>query len=244
MMENPFAHLKIKHRPKILADGIEDPGFDPSDTGRHLDAVEFNELTDKENTVLIDMRNHYETEVGHFENAITPDVDTFKESLPIIADMLEDQKDKDVVMYCTGGIRCEKASAYLKFKGFEKVYQLNGGIINYKHQVDEQDLRNKFIGKNFVFDKRMGERITDDVISVCHQCGEPADTHVNCANLACHVLFIQCPSCQEKMEVCCSEECQEIIHLPEEEQIKMRKLNAKGRRVYKKGRSEKLKFKK
>lgn len=218
-----FFKLAVKIRDKILADGLNDDTFDVTKRGHHIDAQTFNDLTDKEDTVIIDMRNHYESEVGHFEGAITPDVETFRESLPIIEDMLKPHRDKDIVMYCTGGIRCEKASAYFKHKGFDKVYQLDGGIIEYAHQVNQQGLKNKFIGKNFVFDERMGERISEEVIARCHQCGGPCDHHVNCANDACHILFIQCDDCAEKYEGCCSEECHDYIQLPEDEQKRQRK---------------------
>lgn len=238
-----FYKLKIQTRAKILADGLNDETFDVTNKGKHLSAQEFNELTDDPETVVIDMRNHYESEVGHFENAICPDVDTFRDSLPIIEDMLEDKKDKNIVMYCTGGIRCEKASAYYKHKGFEKVHQLEGGIIEYARQVKQQGITNKFKGKNFVFDDRLGERISDEIISKCHQCGKPADTHTNCLNDGCHLLFIQCEECADKMEGCCSSDCQDIIHLPEEIQMKLRKGVNKGRQVFKKGRSEKLIYK-
>ncbi|MEY3399080.1 MAG: hypothetical protein RL220_1674, partial [Bacteroidota bacterium] len=166
-----FYALKLKLRKKIVADGIEDPGFDPSNTGVHLKAVEFNELVSKDDTILIDMRNHYESEVGHFEGAIVPDVDTFRDEIRLVEDMLKGKEDKNIVMYCTGGIRCEKASAYLKYKGFPNVHQLEGGIIKYVHDVRSQGLENKFKGVNFVFDERLAERVSDDVIAVCHQCG-------------------------------------------------------------------------
>ena len=231
-----FFSLDIKVRKKIVADGIEDPKFDPTNIGQHLKADEFNELIQQPGTVLIDMRNHYESEVGHFRNAVCPDVDTFRESLPIIKDMLEDKKEQKVVMYCTGGIRCEKASAYLKHQGFENVYQLEGGIIEYDRQVKEKKLPNLFRGKNFVFDERLGERITDEIISTCHQCGKPADTHTNCRNKACHLLFIQCEECAKKFEGCCCNECKEINRLPEEEQKALRQGVKKGRQVFKKGR--------
>jgi UPF0176 protein len=212
-----FFALIVKLRPKIVADGIDDPDFDPSNFGTHLKATEFNALTDEPDTILVDMRNHYESEVGHFEGAITPDVDTFREELPYVADLLADKKDKKIVMYCTGGIRCEKASAYLKYKGFENVFQLEGGIIEYARQVQAQKLPNKFLGKNFVFDERLGERIGETVIARCHQCGGPCDTHTNCANEHCHILFIQCPDCQEKYEACCSAKCRDFQKLPPEE---------------------------
>ncbi|QSE96193.1 oxygen-dependent tRNA uridine(34) hydroxylase TrhO [Fulvivirga lutea] len=239
-----FFKLKIQVRHKIVADGLNDETFDVTNRGVHLKAEEFNKLASDPNTVIVDMRNHYESEVGHFENAITPDVDTFKQSLPIIEDMLKDKKDKNLLMYCTGGIRCEKASAYYKHRGFKNVFQLEGGIIEYARQVKSQGLENKFKGKNFVFDERLGERISEDVIAVCHQCGQSDDTHTNCKNDGCHLLFIQCEKCAEEFEGCCSKECQDVIHLPEEEQAKIRKGINKGRQVFKKGRSEKLAFKK
>lgn len=243
--EFPFLKLKIKVRDKILADGLNDETFDVTNKGKHLSAEEFNELTSKDDTILIDFRNHYETEVGYFEGAILPDVDTFRESLPLIEDKyLKGNEDKNIVMYCTGGIRCEKASAWFKHKGFNNVHQLEGGIIKYANDCKNEGLENRFIGKNFVFDERRAERITDDVIAVCHQCGKPADVHTNCANEACHLLFIQCDECKEKYENCCSEECVSIIHLPEEEQRALRKGQNKSNKIFKKGRSEKLVFKK
>jgi len=231
-----FFKLQIKVRPKILADGLDDRTFNPSNTGVHLDAVSFNEITDREDAVLIDMRNHYESEVGHFKGAITPDVDTFRDSLPIIEEMLEEHREKHIVMYCTGGIRCEKASAYFKHKGFENVYQLEGGIIKYAQDAHKEGLPNKFVGKNFVFDERMGERISDDVIAHCHQCGKPWDTHTNCKNVMCNLLFIQCDECAEKYGGCCCTECHEITQLPEEEQLAMRKGKDTGVRIFTKGR--------
>jgi len=211
-----FFALIIKVRRKIVADGIDDPDFDSSNYGTHLRAEAFNALTDDPNTIVVDMRNHYESEVGHFEGAITPPVDTFREELPYVADLLADKKDKNIVMYCTGGIRCEKASAYLKYRGFQNVFQLEGGIIEYARQVRAGNLRNKFLGKNFVFDERLGERISDTVIARCHQCGTPCDDHTNCVNTSCHLLFIQCPDCRDKYQACCSVQCRDFNLLPEE----------------------------
>ncbi|MHC5309791.1 oxygen-dependent tRNA uridine(34) hydroxylase TrhO [Myroides sp. LJL116] len=240
-----FLKLTVKVRKKIVADGLNDDTFDVTNKGIHLRAKEFNELLEDPNTVVVDFRNHYESEVGHFVGAITPDVDTFRESLPIIKEQLEDIKEeKNLLMYCTGGIRCEKASAYFKHHGFKNVYQLEGGIIEYTRQIKEDGLESKFIGKNFVFDHRLGERITDDVIANCHQCGAPCDTHVNCANEACHLLFIQCDNCAETMHGCCSNDCLETIQLPLEEQKRLRQGVQKGNLVFKKGRSETLKFQK
>lgn len=232
-----FYKLKIKVREKIVADGLNDDTFDVTKRGVHLSAEEFNKLTaDKDNTVIVDMRNHYESEVGHFEDAICPDVDTFRESLPIVEDILEPHKEKNIVMYCTGGIRCEKASAYFKHKGFENVYQLEGGIIEYARQVEKQGLDNKFKGKNFVFDERMGEHINGEVIAHCHQCGDTCDTHTNCANDACHILFIQCEACAKKNAGCCSQKCHDFSLLPEEEQKDRRKTEVFNGTKFGKGR--------
>ena len=239
-----FLKLKIKVRSKILADGLNDETFDVTKKGEHVDAEKFNQLISDPNTILVDMRNHYESEIGHFQGAITPDVDTFRDSLDIIEeDLKEHKEDKNLVMYCTGGIRCEKASAYYKHKGFKKVFQLEGGIIEYTRQVREKEIENKFIGKNFVFDHRRAEKISEDVIAQCHQCGKPCDTHVNCANEACHLLFIQCEECAAKMNNCCSTDCMDIVALPYEEQKALRKGKAVSNLIFKKGRSEVLKFK-
>jgi UPF0176 protein len=240
-----FLKLKVKVRNKIVSDGLNDDTFDVTNKGIHLGAEQFNVFIEDKNTVLVDMRNHYESEIGHFKNALTPDVDTFRDSLDIIETDLKDHKeDKNLVMYCTGGIRCEKASAYFKHKGFKNVYQLEGGIIEYTRQVKEHNLENKFLGKNFVFDDRRAEKISDDIIAQCHQCGEPFDVHSNCANEACHLLFIQCPKCKEEMESCCSTTCMEISRLPYDEQKGLRKGQGNSNDIFKKGRAGHLSYKK
>jgi UPF0176 protein len=242
--DHSFLKLTVKVRDKIVADGLNDETFDVTNIGVHLKAKEFNQILEDPNTIVVDFRNHYESEIGHFKGAITPDVETFRESLPIINEQLKDHKeDKNLVMYCTGGIRCEKASAYFKHQGFKNVYQLEGGIINYAKQIQEEGLESKFIGKNFVFDHRLGERITDDIVSQCHQCGKPCDNHTNCGNEGCHLLFIQCDECKAEMENCCSRECQEIIHMPLVEQVKLRRGVKNGNMIFRKGKSEKLLFK-
>jgi UPF0176 protein len=229
-----FWVLKIKIRDKIVADGIEDPAFDMSRKGRYVDAAEFNRMADQPGTIVVDMRNHYEYEVGHFRNAIEVPSDTFREQLPMSADMLEKDKDRHIIMYCTGGIRCEAASAYLLHRGFSNVFHLEGGIIHYANTVKEQGLENKFMGKNFVFDDRLGERIGHEVIAHCHQCGQPADTHTNCRNEGCHLLFIQCEACAARYEGCCSAECLETLHLPAEARAALRKGTDNGRQVFNK----------
>ena len=238
-----FLKLTIKVREKIVADGLDDKSFDVTNIGDHLNAEQFNQMLNEDNTVCIDMRNHYESEIGFFRRAIKPDVDTFRESLEVLDDQLEKNgKEKNYLMYCTGGIRCEKASAYLKHKGIKNVFQLEGGIIEYARQVKQNKLENNFLGKNFVFDERKSERISDEIVSSCHQCGLPADTHVNCANEACHLLFIQCKNCQEKMNTCCSDDCNKTIQLSYQEQKELRKGKQNSNKIFKKGRAGHIKL--
>ena len=240
-----FLKLKVKVRDKIVADGLNDDTFDVTNKGVHLSAKDFNEMLSNPNTVCVDMRNHYESEIGHFDGAVTPDVDTFRESLDIIeADLREHKEEKNLLMYCTGGIRCEKASAYYKHKGFKNVYQLEGGIIEYTRQVNAEGIENKFIGKNFVFDDRRAEKISDHVIAKCHQCGNPFDVHTNCANDACHLLFLQCDTCKEEMNNCCSTTCKDIHAMPFEEQKELRKGKGNSNDIFKKGRADHLPYKK
>ncbi len=236
-----FLKLTIKVKDKIVADGLNDNMFDVTNKGIHLSAKEFNELMKEENSVVIDMRNHYESEIGHFKNAILPDVDTFRDSLDVIEKQMQQYKeDKNLLMYCTGGIRCEKASAYFKYKGFKNVYQLEGGIIEYVRQVKDENLENNFLGKNFVFDNRRAEKISNEIIAACHQCGSPFDIHTNCANDACHLLFIQCDNCAEKMENCCSYKCLEIKNMPYRLQKKLRSGQKNSNDIFKKGRTKNI----
>lgn len=233
--QKSFIKLDIKVRAKIVADGIEDPTFSLQNSGKYLDAAAWNDMMEKPDSVVIDMRNHYESEVGRFEGASCPDTDTFREELARVLDLYKEEKDKPILMYCTGGIRCEKASAWMKHNGYNEVYHLEGGIINYVNQVNASALDNKFKGVNFVFDQRLAERITEDVIAQCHQCGEPADKHINCANTGCHLLFIQCDACAAKFEHCCSDECKAVIHLDADTQVQLRKAKPAGR-IFSKGR--------
>jgi UPF0176 protein len=217
-----FLKLKIKVRPKIVADGLNDNTFDVTKRGRHLTAPEVNALLDQQATIIVDMRNHYESEVGYFRGAIRPDIDNFRDTLPVVEEMLAGKKDKPIVMYCTGGIRCEKASAYYLHRGFENVYMVDGGIIEYARQCEALGLENKYLGKNFVFDGRLGERISEHVVAHCHQCEQPADRQLDCVNGACHILFVQCESCAAVYDNCCSAQCQEFIALPEAEQARVK----------------------
>lgn len=220
-----FYKLTIKVRPKIVADGLEHGSYDLSKVGEHLTAMEFHKAIDDPDTIIVDMRNHYESEIGRFEKAYCPDSDTFKEAIVDVVDKFKDQKDKRFLLYCTGGIRCEKASSFLLHNGFENVAQMHGGIIEYAQQIKKIGIKSKFYGKNFVFDQRLGETIDGQIISHCHQCGKPADTHTNCANNDCHLLFIQCDECRAKYAGCCGEECKEIIQLPVGQRKELRAIN-------------------
>lgn len=235
-----FWVLRMKVREKIVADGIDDPTFDMANKGKYLKAAEANEMMAKPDTIIVDMRNHYEFEVGHFEKAIEVPSDTFRQQLPMAAEMLADKKDQNIVMYCTGGIRCEKASAYMLHQGFQNVYHIEGGIIEYTNKAKEEGLPLMFKGKNFVFDERLGERITDDVIAECHQCGSKADTHTNCKNEGCHLLFIQCPECAAKYEGCCSEPCQDTLKMTPEERAELRKGKDNGQMIFSKSKDHPL----
>lgn len=211
-----FKKLIVKVKEKIVADGLDDASFDPTATGEYLSAREFNEYIDDPDAVVVDMRNAYESEIGHFEQAVTPDVDTFREELQVVPKLLSDKKDKKIALYCTGGIRCEKASAWLRHNGFRNVKHLRGGIIDYKHQVEREGLPNRFRGKNFVFDERLGERVGDEIISVCHLCSqEKSDTHYHCRNEVCHILFIGCDGCVAARDGYCSLWCRLFDRLPE-----------------------------
>lgn len=215
-----FYKLTMKVRPKLVADGLNDDAFDVTNVGKHLSAEEFHELVGNGENIVVDMRNHYESEIGHFKGAIRPEVDTFREEIHMVSVMLDDMKDRKILLYCTGGIRCEKASAFLRHQGFKDVNQLHGGILEYARKIKQLNLESNFIGKNFVFDERMGESVNGQVISHCHQCGQSCDLHVNCANNLCHLLFIQCPDCASKYDHCCSTLCSEVKNGREDEKQK------------------------
>ncbi len=224
--QTSFLKLAIKVKTQIVADGLNENEYDVTNVGSHLSAKEWNECMNNGATV-VDVRNHYESRIGHFKGAIKPDVDTFREELPLIKEKLKDKKEEKILLYCTGGIRCEKTSSYLKHHGFKDVNQLHGGIIDYAKQIKEHNLENKFIGKNFVFDDRLGEKISNDVIGTCDQCGGPCDDYTNCNYVDCNLLFIQCEKCEEKHEGCCNTNCQKMSKLPKDKQKEIRKQRKK-----------------
>ena len=213
---NSFYKLIIKIKKEIVAYKVTKNQYDMDTVGKHLNYKEFNDAIDNGATV-IDVRNYYEGEVGKFENAIIPDIDRSEDLLPEIKKMLKGQENNKILMYCTGGIRCEKASSFLLKQGFNDVNQLDGGIIKYATDVKKKGVKSKFIGKNFVFDSRLGEQITDDIISNCHQCNNASNDHTNCENSDCHILFIQCDTCRKKYLGCCSNKCLGFIKLNDDE---------------------------
>lgn len=217
-----FLKLTLKVRHKLVADGLTDDAFDVSDVGEHLDADRFNQLLEQGATV-VDMRNNYECLIGHFEGALLPEAETFRGAVEEMLEKLSDKKEEPVLLYCTGGIRCEKASAWFRHHGFTNVGQLHGGIIDYARQVKAKGLPSRYKGQNFVFDGRLAERITDDVVSTCFQCGAPSDRITNCQQHTCNVLLVQCEACAAKYADCCTPSCREIHLLPEEVQRAWRK---------------------
>lgn len=209
--DDAFWKLTVKVRRQIVADGLPAHEYDVTDVGTHLTAREWNEFSGDPEAVVVDMRNGYESAIGRFDGAITPHAQTFKEELPLVKEVLKGKEDQSVMLYCTGGVRCEKASAYLRHHGFKQVYQLHGGIIDYAHQIKREGLESKFRGKNFVFDHRMSERITEDVVGQCLNCAVACDDYTNCAEPTCNRLFLQCAACHKELWGACSIECQPLV---------------------------------
>ncbi|WP_343182384.1 rhodanese-related sulfurtransferase [Buchnera aphidicola] len=202
-----FWMLQIKIRKKIISDGLKDKNIDFNNVGNYLKISDVNNILKKKDTICVDMRNEYEYVIGHFINAIKIPGETFRSQLRIIVDFLKKYKKRNIVMYCTGGIRCEKATAWLKHNGFNKVYQIHGGILNYLYESRKNNFEIKFQGKMFVFDNRIAERISNDILSICYNCGIPCDDYINCKNDFCHKLFIQCTLCSKKYSYFCSSQC-------------------------------------
>lgn len=208
----PFPRLSIKIRDCIVNLGIKPEQCPLSDGGIHLTPEEAHQFISQrdDNAIILDARNAYESRIGTFKNAITPDIKNFRELPEYIDRNLEQFKDKDVFMYCTGGIRCERASAYLKRKGIARnVYQIEGGI----HRYAEQFPDGYFRGKNYVFDGRISARVTNDVLTQCDRCQEACDTYTNCINALCSKHCIMCETCRAKYANTCSDTCHtKIVH--------------------------------
>ncbi len=203
-----FNRMHVRAKPEIVHSGLRNPELiDPTKkTGKHVDGKTFLELKQQEDVVVLDVRSNYEHGVGRFAGAITLDMENFRE-FPEKLKELEYLKDKKIVTYCTGGIKCEKASALLLEKGFKDVYQLHGGIIKYAKEMGGED----FEGVCYVFDQRVTvpvNQVNPKTISNCYVCQTPVYRMVNCANPECNVHVPMCEACGENLEGACSNECQ------------------------------------
>ncbi|WP_207435478.1 rhodanese-related sulfurtransferase [Sabulibacter ruber] len=205
--EHAFTKLHVRHKPEIVHAGLHN--VDPTQrTGVHLSPKEFKEMKDQEDVVILDVRSDYEHSMGKFKNAVTLDIENFREFPDKIDELKEKYEGKKILTYCTGGIKCEKASAFLLEKGFENVYQLHGGIIKYGMEAGGED----FEGKCYVFDNRVAvdvNTVNPVVISRCHVCNTPSARMVNCANPHCNLHVPICQECGVKMDGACSTTCQE-----------------------------------
>jgi UPF0176 protein len=207
--EPSFIKMHCRYKAEIVHSGLRDPQYiDPNkETGKHLEPAEFLAMKDQEDVVILDVRSDYEHNLGHFKNAVTLDIENFRE-FPEKINELAQYKDKKILTYCTGGIKCEKASALLLKEGFKDVYQLHGGIIKYGKEVGGQD----FEGKCYVFDNRVAVEVNSVnpvVVSTCLNCGKTTPKMINCANPECNEHFTQCDECGDKMMGCCSDTCME-----------------------------------
>lgn len=207
--EPSFIKMHCRYKPEIVHSGLRDPQMiDPNkQTGKHLEPTDFMAMKDQEDVIVLDVRSNYEHNVGHFKNAITLDIENFRE-FPEKVKELEQYKGKKILTYCTGGIKCEKASALLLKEGFEDVYQLHGGIIKYGKEAGGKD----FEGECYVFDNRVSvpvNSVNPSIVSTCRNCGTTTAKMINCANPECNEHFTQCDACGEQLEGCCSTTCME-----------------------------------
>ena len=203
---HPFRKTIVRIRNEIVSSGF---GISAKNFGKHISPYELNKLYDnKEDFVIVDARNNYESKIGRFKNAVTPDIETFREFKTLVK-QLEGFKNKKVVLYCTGGVRCEKASALLINEGFKDVNQVDGGIINYIQQYPGIH----FEGRCFVFDDRSSIETGDSKdITICERCHEPCGEYINCFNIRCDKLFVCCRECREKFYSTCSKECRNLVN--------------------------------
>lgn len=205
--EPSFIKMHCRYKAEIVHSGLRDPGIinPEKKTGIHLEPADFVKMKDDQDVVIVDVRSNYEHSIGRFKNAVTFDIENFRD-FPAMINELAQYKDKKIVTYCTGGIKCEKASALLLHEGFENVYQLHGGIIKYGKEAGGED----FEGKCYVFDNRVAvdvNTVNPVVISTCRNCGAHTSKMINCANPECNEHFTQCDACGEKLDGACSEIC-------------------------------------
>jgi UPF0176 protein len=209
-VEQPsFVKMHVRYKSEIVHSGLRDPNIiNPQlQTGKHLEPAEFMEMKDQDDVVILDVRSNYEHSVGRFKNAVTLDIENFRD-FPAMINELAQYKDKKILTYCTGGIKCEKASALLLHEGFKDVYQLHGGIIKYGKEAGGKD----FEGKCYVFDNRLTvdvNQVNPVIISTCYNCGKTTAKMINCANPECNEHFTQCDECGNELDGCCSAACQQ-----------------------------------
>jgi len=198
---HPFNKMIVRERKEIVSMHKD---LDMSKKGKYVSPREFLEGCNDDNVIILDARNEYEFNMGKFKNAVNPEIKTFRQ-FPDFVEDFKDNKDKKIFMYCTGGIRCEKASLYMEEQGFTDVSQLHGGIINFCQELPHT----AWEGKCFVFDKRLMSDVGqgNEVVSECVSCSEVSDLQRNCKNVYCDELVVQCASCQEKLHGCCSKKC-------------------------------------
>jgi len=206
-----FKKMFVRHK-KELVTFRADEEIDPNVlTGKYLTPKQFYEELQKEDVIVLDGRNDYEYDIGHFRGAIRPEVKSFREFPDWIRNNLSQYKDKKIITYCTGGIRCEKLTAFMLKEGFKDVAQLQGGIVTYGK---DPEVKGKlFDGKCYVFDERISVPINrtgeDVVVGRCYHCGKPEDRYINCKYDFCHRQHICCPECEEKYRGFCSPECED-----------------------------------
>lgn len=207
-----FKRLSVKPRKEIITMRL-DPVPDPTRvTGKRLSPAEFYEALQRDDVIVLDGRNGYEYDIGHFRGAIRPDISSFREFPEWIRKNLSQYKDRTILTYCTGGIRCEKLTAFMIEEGFKDVAQLDGGIVTYGK--DPQVKGQLWYGKCYVFDERISVRINqveDVIVGRCHHCGRPEDRYINCAYQPCHAQFICCPDCEQEHRGFCSTQCREAV---------------------------------
>lgn len=202
---HPLKKTIVKVKEEIVTSKLK---VNIKNKGKHVSPKDLNKLIEKEKIILLDTRNNYESKIGKFKNAIIPNINNFKEFKKLKKN-LQKYKSEKIVMYCTGGVRCEKASAFLKESGFKNVFQLEGGIINYINKYPDKH----FEGRCFVFDNRMsipsGQK--SEEINLCELCHASSNNYINCANLKCDKLFITCSDCSKKMKNTCSKKCLKLL---------------------------------
>lgn len=209
-----FKKLKIKVKQEIVNLNLDEDLNPNETTGKHLSPKEFLETLQQDDVIILDARNTYEYDLGHFRGAIRPDIETFRELPKWVEENLSEHKDKKILTYCTGGIRCEKFSGFLVNEGFKDVSQLEGGIITYGYDPEVKGAL--WDGKCYVFDERISVPVNrtgeETVVGKCHHCGKPEERYVKCGNPECNKHLLLCEDCEHEHYRSCSQECKDHPH--------------------------------